>query len=214
VTARTPIEIGVDGLVLRGEHCAGTSLFAVLVHDQGEDLDGWRDVPEQLSEHGASVIAFDLRGHGGSEGPPAPGDAALDIEAAVAVAREAGAQAVVVVASGASASAALNRSTADAVIAITPTPTSEAPSPGRPHARLVVATADQASEDVVNALQAEPGRRTLVARVPVDQAGLAVLEGAWGTNVASYIVAFVRRIGLELAARRHAEVVQTLREDS
>jgi pimeloyl-ACP methyl ester carboxylesterase len=214
MSVRTPIEIGVDGLVLRGEHCAGTSLFALLVHDQGEDLDGWRDVPEQLSEHGASVIAFDLRGHGGSDGLPAPGDAVVDIEAAVAVAREAGAQAVVVVASGASATAALNGSTADAVIALTPTPTDETPSPDRPHARLVVATADQASAAAVKALQAEHGRRTLVARVPVDRAGLAVLDGPWGTNVSSYIVSFVRRIGLDLAVRRHAEVVQTLREDS
>lgn len=216
MSGRVPVEISVDELVLRGEHCRGSSLFAVLVHDQGEDLDSWRDIPEQLATVGASVIAFDLRGHGGSDGDPASAHAIDDIEATVKVAREAGAEVVVVVASGTSGYAALGWSSADAVIAITPLadrPT-EPVSSGRPHARLVVASANEASESVVAAVQSELGRRTLVARVPVDDVGLTVLDGRWGSIVASYILAFVRQIGQELAVRRsRGEPTPKSRED-
>jgi alpha-beta hydrolase superfamily lysophospholipase len=215
VSGRVPVEISVDALLLRGEHWRGSSLFAVLVHDQGEDLDSWRDIPEQLATVGASVIAFDLRGHGGSDGHPAIVHAIDDIEATVNVAREAGAEGVVVVASGTSGYAALG-SSADAVIAITPLvdrPTKSV-SAGRPHARLVIASANEASESAVAAVQSESGRRTLVARVPVDDVGLTILDGRWGSIVASYILAFVRQIGQELALRRsHGEPTPTSRED-
>ncbi len=196
---RAPIEIAVDdGITLRGETRPGGRLWAVLVHDQGEDLDHWRDVPEQLAGFGVGVIAIDLRGHGGSGGRADPASVPDDLEAVIDTARSGGAEVVVAVAAGATAAAALDRSSADAVVAITPTSPGGDPHPDRPFARLLVVTRDADAEMAAAALQAQPGRRTLVARVPVDDTGLALLAGEWGSNVVSYIVAFVRRLGLEL----------------
>lgn len=201
MSSSVPIEIHTSGLVLRGEYHAGKSLFAVLVHDQGEDLDSWRDIPDQLAAHSISVIAFDLRGHGGSDGEPDPGATLTDIEAALDTARTAGGQAVVVVAGGVSGSIALDWSSADGVIAIAPLAPSEEPSPTRAHARLVVATSHPDVQAAATALQTQTGRRTLLANVPTPEAGLEVLAGRWGSNISGYILAFIRRIGLELSAK-------------
>jgi pimeloyl-ACP methyl ester carboxylesterase len=199
MTPRAPIEIAVeDGITLRGETRPGGRLWAVLVHDQGEDLDHWRNVPEQLARLGVGVIAIDLRGHGGSDGRADPASVRDDLEAAIDAARSGGAEAVVAVAAGATAAVALNQSSADAVVAITPTLPDTDPLPERPFARLLVVTREPAAEAAASELQAQPGRRTLVARVPVDDTGLALLAGDWGSNVVSYILAFVRRLGLEL----------------
>lgn len=205
MTPRTPIEIPLgEGFALRGEACQGGELWAVLAHDQGEDLDRWQDVPEQLAAYGVSAVAMDLRGHGGSDGEPDATSALEDLELAIAAARQRGAVAVVVVAAGGTASAALDRSSADAAVAITPLPGSADPSPERPPARLLIVSSDPAANAACDAFQAQPGRRTLVARVPVAETGLDLLAGDWGSNVASYIVTFVRRFGLELQAGQAA----------
>ena len=199
MTTREPIEITTgDGIILRGEARPGGRLWVVFVHDQGGDLDQWMDVPEQLAAHGVGVVAIDLRGHGGSDGGADPGSVGLDLEAVIAAARDRGAEIVVVAAAGSAATAALNHSSAEAVIAITPTEADADPDPSRPFARLLIVTRDPAAEAAASAIQAQPGRRTLVAGVPADDTGLALLTGEWGSNVASYIVAFVRRLGLEL----------------
>ena len=187
-------------MVLRGEACQGGELWTILAHDQGEDLDRWGDLPEQLAAYGASAVALDLRGHGGSDGEPDPASALEDIELLIDAARQRGAAAVVVVAAGGTATTALDRSSADAAVAITPLAGNSDPSPERPPARLLIVSSDPAATAACEAFQAEPGRRTLVARVPVAETGLDLLAGDWGSNVASYIVTFVRRIGLELQA--------------
>jgi pimeloyl-ACP methyl ester carboxylesterase len=204
MTPRVPIKIAVGpSICLRGEACQGGELWAVLVHDQGEDLDRWQDVPEQLAGFGVSVLAIDLRGHGGSDGEPGTASVLDDLDAATGAARLRGAVAVVVVAAGASATIALDRSSADAVVAITPQRGGAEPSPERPLARLLIASRDHAVSSASAAYQAERGRRTLIARIPVDDTGLDLLSGDWGSNVASYIVTFVRRIGLELQPGRY-----------
>jgi pimeloyl-ACP methyl ester carboxylesterase len=203
MTPRTPIEVPVgDGLVLRGEARQGGELWAVLAHDQGEDLDHWRDVPEALAEYGVSVVAIDLRGHGGSDGEPDPARTLDDLEAVIDAARERGAAAVVLVAAGGTATIALDRSSAEAVVAITPFLGDDDPSPERPLARLLIVSDDTAADAACTAFQVQPGRRTLVARVPVAATGLDLLRGSWGSNVASYVVTFVRQVGLQLHAGR------------
>ena len=107
MTPRTPIEIPLGaGSVLRGEACQGGDIWAVLAHDQGEDLDRWQDVPEQLAAYGVSAVAIDLRGHGGSDGEPDATSALEDLELAIDAARLRRAAAAVV-AAGATATAAL-----------------------------------------------------------------------------------------------------------
>jgi alpha-beta hydrolase superfamily lysophospholipase len=213
MTRPIPVEIPVNGVVLRGERRAGASFCAVLVHDQGEDLDGWLDVPERLSAMGLTVLAFDLRGHGGSDGEADAASMLADIEAVVDACRRGGADLVLVAASGTAAGVALDASSAEAVIAVTPLSISGHPSEGRAHARLVVTSKDRGSVLAAAALQGQPGRRTLVARVPVDAVGLSLLEGPWGGNIASYIEAFVRRLGMELSTRRRVGARQAARRE-
>ena len=52
-----------DGAVLRGEVRRAGPVWAVLVHDLGEDLDAWRPLRDALGRRGVSVLCFDLRGH-------------------------------------------------------------------------------------------------------------------------------------------------------
>lgn len=80
----------------------------VLVHMLTRNKDDWRPFAERVQAAGFTALAFDLRGHGQSEGPSAPlAPMALDVQAALAwlVARpevRAGAIAVVGASLGAS----------------------------------------------------------------------------------------------------------------
>ncbi len=57
-----------DGVTLRGELVRGGDVWICLVHDVGEDIDAWRPLRPGLARKGWSVLALDLRGHGGSDG--------------------------------------------------------------------------------------------------------------------------------------------------
>lgn len=96
-----------DGVVLRGELVRGGDVWICLVHDAGEDIDAWRPLRPGLARKGWSVLAFDLRGHGGSDGEWAAGRGELDVDLAVTLARRLGGRHVCVVAAGLGAVAAL-----------------------------------------------------------------------------------------------------------
>lgn len=200
MTPRTPIEIAVDDhITLRGESRPGGRCWAILAHAQGGDLDDWGDVPEQLAAVGVGVIAIDLRGHGGSDGEPDGTSIGSDLEAAIGAARGRGAEVVAVVAASDTAMVALDRSSAEAVVAITPMLAGTAPVPERPFSRLLVVTRSPESVAAADALQSQPGRRTLVARIPVDDTGLALLAGEWASNVRSHVVMFMRQLAMGAA---------------
>jgi pimeloyl-ACP methyl ester carboxylesterase len=204
MTPRRPIEIPVeDGITLRGESRPGERCWAILAHAPGGDLDDWRDVPEQLAALGVGVIAIDLRGHGGSDGEPDGASVCSDLEAAIGAARRHGADVVAVIAANETATVALDRSSADAAVAITPMPAGTEPLPDRPLSRLLVVTNAVASSAAAAALRAQPGRRTLVARIPVDDTGLDLLAGEWASNISSVIVTFMRQVALAATAAPH-----------
>jgi pimeloyl-ACP methyl ester carboxylesterase len=96
-----------DGVTLRGEIVPGDGTWVVLVHDVAEDLDVWRPLRDALAAEGWTVLAFDLRGHGGSDGDFDPVRAQLDVDLGVTLARRNGADHVTVVAGGTSALLAL-----------------------------------------------------------------------------------------------------------
>ena len=63
----------------------GPAPAIVLVHMLTRTRDDWRPFAERLQAAGATCLAIDLRGHGGSGGSAAPSAAmALDVQAAVA----------------------------------------------------------------------------------------------------------------------------------
>ena len=66
-----PIEIEVEvGTKLRGHEWLVLGSPLGFVHDEGRDLDAWRDALQMAANAGFHVIAVDLRGHGLSDGEP------------------------------------------------------------------------------------------------------------------------------------------------
>ena len=96
-----------DGLMLRGELVRGDETWLVLVHDVGEDIDAWQPLRPGLARLGWTLLALDLRGHGGSDGEWKGERGELDVDLAVTLARRHGARHVAVVAAGGSGILAL-----------------------------------------------------------------------------------------------------------
>lgn len=76
-----------DGTPLAGmlyETSSRPAPAVVLVHMLGRSKDEWIDLADRLQDAGATVLAFDLRGHGGSGGNGAMlGSMSTDVRAAV-----------------------------------------------------------------------------------------------------------------------------------
>src|SRR5438477_10057982 len=58
---------GPAALTMRGLRSGEGDRWAVLVHGEGRDLDGWRPLAGSLADRGFSVLAIDLPGHGASD---------------------------------------------------------------------------------------------------------------------------------------------------
>ena len=90
-----PVEFaGPRTLILRGLRSGQSDRWAVLVHGEGRDLDAWRPLAGWLADHGFSVLAFDLPGHGASDDPWEPILALPAVMAAIDFARSEGARQV------------------------------------------------------------------------------------------------------------------------
>jgi alpha-beta hydrolase superfamily lysophospholipase len=180
-----------DGAVLRGELRQAGSDWAVLVHDLGEDIDAWRPLHGRLVRGGMSVLALDLRGHGGSDGDIDAARTADDLAVAVAFARNRGAGRVYLAAAGESARAALEVGAAEgceAIVLLAPVGDDLS---GSPLPRLsVVSSRDARQQAAARALHRGPGW-SLVASVPADASGCGLLAGRWGRNVQDYVGAFL-----------------------
>jgi pimeloyl-ACP methyl ester carboxylesterase len=179
------------GLVLRGQLRPGGADWVVLVHAPAEDIDAWLRLPGRFASQGASVLALDLRGHGGSDGSPDPAATAGDVRAAIGFARGEGAGRVFVGAAGESVVPALEAAEeerCEAVFALAPV--GDQPVTGIP--RFAVVCSRDAEQEAAGAtLVAGPGW-SVVARIPVDVRGCAMLGTSWGGNVEDYLLAFVR----------------------
>lgn len=201
-----PVEIRArDGVVLRGELRRAGADWAILVHDRGEDLDAWARLPAVLADDGLSVLAFDLRGHGGSEGEADGSREGDDLEDVVRFVRALGAERVFLGAAGASAGAALavGADTAAALFALAPAGLAEevADAPSLPKL-MIVPAGDPRQEEEASALQRRLCGWALVVRVPVSEPGLALLRSSWLTNVQDYIVRFLCEARAGFGARR------------
>jgi pimeloyl-ACP methyl ester carboxylesterase len=119
-----PIEFRAsDGRSLRGQVYGEGERWAVLVHEEGLDLDAWRDLPPRLHDLGLCVLAFDLRGHGASDDPWDADRLPGDVLAALEFARSQGATKLYLVGAGAGADACLQAAVSEpveALVAISP----------------------------------------------------------------------------------------------
>lgn len=196
------------GRTLRGQHFAGGDCWAVLVHDQGEDLDGWRGLVPDLVAYGLSVLTFDLPGHGASDDPWEPGLAAAAVACALDFAGSQGAGQVHVVAAGAGALAALaaaagaGRDVASAAL-LTPRPddrvaTLDTVREARLPKLIIVGTMDaEAVRDAQTVFRTAIGPCEMT-QLPVSARGTALLTGDWGQQAREKVLAHLARWQLRL----------------
>jgi pimeloyl-ACP methyl ester carboxylesterase len=187
------VEIAAAGAVLRGEMCQRGSDWVVLVHEIGSDLDECRPLLTNWGDDGPSVLAVDLRGHGGSDGEPDPRTVAGDVAAAIGFARSQGAAHVSLVAAGASAEGALAATEpAPVEVLVLLSPEAGALAEGA-HGGALSSTlcaklifygsaSDEAEEVSGALLKASVGPASRVA-FPTAEQGAALLAGEWSAHV-------------------------------
>ena len=195
-----------DRVVLRGELTRGrSSTWLVLIHDAGGDLDDWRPLIAGLGESGWNLVAFDLRGHGGSDGEDGAAAPPADVDAALTFARRAGAEHVCVIAAGSGAIAALgcaaaalddpSAGVADSLVLLSPGPLGDrnlSGLRGEGLPKLIIASSVADQQAVAQALmQVSIGWTVRVAFATEDR-GTALLAGPFAGHVADRIGSFVR----------------------
>lgn len=194
------VEIEAPGqVVLRGEARAAGDAWIVLVHALGSDLDRWNPLVEVLDDS-LSVLAADLRGHGGSDGIRDNARAGDDVAAMLAYARGRGAEVLVAVGAGDVAAAVLEtaeRFEANAVVLLGPT--GDLGGVGTVPRFVVAAAEDPEQVAAADLLQRAAGW-SLIANVPTAEKGTELLTGSWGTNVRAYVTSFLRDVLLHHAA--------------
>jgi alpha/beta superfamily hydrolase len=84
-----------DGLTLEARVYPGSSTWVVLGHMRPADMSSWSRVAEALQDAGHSVLIYNNRGYGESDGDRQPFNLGVDAEAALALARSQGAGVIV-----------------------------------------------------------------------------------------------------------------------
>jgi pimeloyl-ACP methyl ester carboxylesterase len=182
-----------DGIVLRGEVDPRGSDWAVLVHDPGGDLDAWRPIFVAIAECGLTVLAFDLRGHGGSDGGVAPASTAGDTWAAVAYARRRGAERIYIGVMGSATRAALEAAAASSCSALFALgPVGEELDRVPPVARLALIASKDETQAAAGKELARSSGWTLVIQVPVADRGRDLLVGTWAPSIRDHVLTFLK----------------------
>ena len=186
-----------DGVLLQGVFVGTGALTIVLVHEPGLDLDAWGAAPERLAGAGFRVLAFDLRGHGASDGEPAVDRTSDDVLGAIdAVGGPV--DAVTVVAAGdaaAGSTAAAASARAAALVLLSPSYLAASPLPERvvlPNLVIVDRTSREWLPHAAAVQRALGGWRMLVHAGTSDR-GSAMLSGTWGPHAEEHIRAFARQ---------------------
>lgn len=184
-----------DGFRLEGELHGSGPRGVALVHAPGADRRSWRSYARTLAGQGFNVLAFDLRGHGGSAGDRSPAQADRDVGAATEFLRSSGASAVVLVCASTSGLSCLRAAASGAPVAgvatlsVPPDPMTVAISQVVVPKLYLVAEGDTASVAANEALlTASPDPRNLL-RYPGTKSGTALLDSP---KAADDLLAFIR----------------------
>lgn len=196
-----PVEINVPGgPTLRGERYGESPRWAILVHDEGEDLDAWRGLVGPLTKEGYAVLAFDLRGHGISDGDWDAASLAEDILAVLALAHARGGERLYLIAAGAGATAALVAAGAHevrALVALSPQAPLDSVSPeairrSKAPKLIIAGSGDTAAAEAATWVHRRVLGWSLLEQPPVPEQGTALLRSAWGDHVREHMLAFLR----------------------
>jgi pimeloyl-ACP methyl ester carboxylesterase len=180
-----------SGVVLRGELRRGGPDWVILVHDLNEDIDDWQTLPALLSASGSSVLAYDLRGHGGSDGDPGVDSTAIDLVAAIAWARSLGATAIHIGVSGRSTRAALKAAAVSgcgSLFALAPLGVDRDQTPV---AKLAIVGSRDPDQDAAGTALSRSSGWWIVVRLPVAERGCSLLRSDWALNVQDTILTFL-----------------------
>lgn len=189
-----------DGVSLRGLRWPGADAWAVLLHDhgEGEDLDRWAPLAPALAARGWTVLAVDLRGHGGSDGVWDSARAESDLAVLVEFAHSGGAVFVAVVSAGEVAMLALRTAAAtrpDALILLSPPLAPEQPLTdlrGAGEAKLIlIGGGDAAIRAGAERLLAAAIGWVLLVNLPATAQGTALLRSDVATHLREQIVGFL-----------------------
>jgi pimeloyl-ACP methyl ester carboxylesterase len=195
-----PIEFrGPTTRVLRGLIFGENERWVVLVHDEGQDLDAWRPLAHMLADSELCVLAFDLPGHGASDGEWAPELSAPSVMAAVDFARSAGAGQMHLVGAGVGALAVLAAAARDSdqvssIVALSPTIDDRVADlalvrEARAPKLILVGSLDQdALKDAEAVYRGAIGHCELT-QFPVSSKGTALLAGEWGSHAREKVLA-------------------------
>lgn len=187
-----------DQLVLRGQRQGDGPRWVILVHDQGQDLDAWRELPGGLARDGFTVLSFDLRGHGASDDPWDATAAAVDVLAAMSFAQDHGASATGLVGSGIGATACLAAAgtrDAAALVAISARPAKwavQAAQAVKCPKLFIVGSWDEAARRDAQELHTRSAGWSLLSLVPLPIQGTDLLDSDWGESVRASIEGFLR----------------------
>jgi pimeloyl-ACP methyl ester carboxylesterase len=186
-----------DGVVLRGEVAMRASDWIVLVHAPGEDIDAWQPLSTLLEDHQLTVLAVDLRGHGGSDGEPDPAATTTDVKAMLDYAHSHMALRVYLAAAGLSTAPVLDvaeRAPVGGVVLVAPIGVDE--SGETPVPRLILYDPEDAQQETSAACLAEAPGWSLGISLPAAGRGRAMVQGDWSDNVTGYVIAFLRDVRL------------------
>jgi alpha-beta hydrolase superfamily lysophospholipase len=196
-----PVEfVAADGLVLRGQRYGKGERWAVLVHDEGQDLDAWRSLVADLCALGLCALGFDLRGHGASDDPWDPEQASSDVLAALRFAGSQGADSLYLLGAGLGATAALaaaGRHEVRAIVAFSPRRElpgirADALREARAPKLLVVGGLDPAAAAEAEEVHRRSIGWAVLQSPPVEAQGTGLLASEWGEQVAEHTLLFLR----------------------
>jgi pimeloyl-ACP methyl ester carboxylesterase len=197
-----PVEIHIsERLVLRGERYGEAGeRWAILVHEEGRDLDGWRSLVAALVELGLTGLAFDLPGHGASTGSWEPASLPSQLLGVLDYAESQGARSVSMLGAGAGATAAVvaaGERDVQAIVALSPRAELEGVPPealretSAPKLILAGGRDPERAEEAAELYRRAIGWGVLQTP-PVAEQGTYLLESAWAEHVVEATVGFLR----------------------
>jgi pimeloyl-ACP methyl ester carboxylesterase len=190
--------MAADRVVLRGQIRPGNEQTVLLLHDSREssDLDIWNPLVPYLLSSEAVIAAFDLRGHGVSDGEPDPALDASDIARIVTWIRNRGTEIVTAVSLGDAAPALLRASEQvriDGIVLISPETAEDRFPRGKGAPKLLLGgTHDPITRANLKRVQADSYGPALTVNLPASAQNEGLLTGDLGITCREHILAFIR----------------------
>jgi pimeloyl-ACP methyl ester carboxylesterase len=188
-----------DGLRLTGQARYGARRWLVFVHDVDQDLDAWTPLIAHIEDREFSTLAFDLRGHGASEGTWQESLADLDVEAAVKWVRDQSPSAIGLIGAGIGCMAglaAITREPVQAFILASPAAglAGREPETMRPATPklLLVGRSESTAVLAANAVYQGAIGPTILIDLPVADQGAALYTSLLADQAVEQTLAFLR----------------------